>query len=257
MRIHTIGLASLVLLAVCDSATASCSRIAPDDAVSISRAWWEAFSRGDVSYLNASTANGAAVTLNNGHALNREQLMADAATHTQARVSAAWSDEVSHKIDRSGVAVTARVTETVGTRAAHYRYLSVLQCKSGRWQLAVAQSTRELHETIRVPTAAAGSVDEFAGEYVTSNGRTLRLLTDAAGLLLVDPAGSRTVLEPIGPALFEARGVSVQGLIRFSFVRNADGAVVALNRITTEVITFRRIPLGTAPGPRTTECHAG
>jgi hypothetical protein len=242
MRIHKIGFIAFLVLAMCDTATAACAAIPPHDPDSISKAWWDAFSRGDVAYLEARSRDSVFVTLNNGRALDREQLLAEAATHAHAAVSATWSDQMVHKIDESAVAVNLRVTEIVGTRAAHYRYVSVLQCASGGWQVVTAQSTRELRETPRVPSSTAGNLQDFAGEYRTPGGKTIQLLVDAGGLLLVDPSGSRTLLEPIAPALFEARGVSVQGLIRFSFVRNADGAVAAFNRITTEVITFPRVP---------------
>jgi hypothetical protein len=246
----------LVLLTVCDTATASCTAVPLDDPLTVSKAWWNAFSTGDVAYLTARTTRSASVTLNNGRGLNREELLADAVTHAHATVGATWSDEVVRELGEGAVAVTVRVTETVGSRVAHYRYISVLQCNSGTWQIAVAQSTRELRETVRVPISIAGNLQDFAGEYRTPAGKTVQLFADASGLLLVDPSGARTRLEPIGPALFEAGGISVQGLIRFSFVRNTEGAVVALNRVATEVITFPRIASSIDGGvqpPRPTE----
>lgn len=66
------------------------------------------------------------------------------------------------------------------------------------------------------------------------------MLRDAT-LILIDPAGAETRLEPIGTELFEAPGVSFQGLIRFAFARGRDGKVVSLTRITSEIATFPRV----------------
>ena len=242
MKAHRIGIAVLLFVASRGITLAACGTSAPDDPLTVSKAWWSAFATGDSAYVAARTADHASFTINNGRTLDREQIVAETAKHAKAAVSVVWADESMRFVAPPVAVVTARATETVGERTARYRYLAVVQCAEGEWRLAAAQSTRELTETPRVPAATAGSLQDFSGRYRTPANRTLEIVAADTSLVLIDPTGARAPLEPIGPALFEVRGVSVQGLIRFSFVRDATGAVVAINRITTEITTYPRLP---------------
>ena len=72
----------------------------------------------------------------------------------------------------------------------------------------------------------------------------LRIVARDSTLALVDPTGAESVLEPIGPALFELPALyDGIGLLRYVFTRDASGRVTALSRlIYGSVITWPRVP---------------
>ncbi|HEU0080360.1 MAG TPA: hypothetical protein VFQ76_22115, partial [Longimicrobiaceae bacterium] len=125
-----------------------------------------------------------------------------------------------------------------------YRYLTLLQRDGAGWRVAAAQSSRELALTPRVPAAAAGALADFAGSYSTPRGAALRVLARDSVLVLVEPSGLEIPMEPIGPGLFEFGYVSLgNGIVRFSFPRDAAGRVTALVRLLPgSLTTFPRIP---------------
>jgi hypothetical protein len=177
----------------------------------------------------------------NGRSFDRDKLLDEARRHGALKVSFEWKDETVRRLTATVAVVTGRVAERIGPTLATYRYLAVLECAGGRWQVIAAQSSREVTSSVRVAAVDGGPTADFVGEYRTPLGKTVRVVRKGESLVLVDPAGGETRLEPIGPALFEVPGVSFQGLIRFAFARDEAGKVVALTRLTADVTTFPRV----------------
>lgn len=220
----------------------SCNARPADEPQTVAKAWWRAFALADTPYLEAASAETLSFTANTGRTFRWADVLAEAAARKAgAKIEFEWKEEHIRQAAPSVAVFTSRVAEIVGARPAFYRYLAVLECADGKWQVSAAQSTRDLLPTPRLTAADKSLLENFAGRYSTAAGKVLRVLVRDAALVLVDPAGAETILEPIGPALFEARGVSYQGLIRFIFTRDSTGKVTALTRITTDVTTFPRI----------------
>lgn len=242
-RLSAALLVVLALLAARGSAQpVPCGGRPADEPQTVAKAWWRAFALGDATKLEAASSGSLSFTANTGRRFSRSDVLADAANRKSgAKIEFAWVDDHVRQAAPTVAVFTSGVTETVGSRPALYRYLAVLECADGKWQVTAAQSPRELEPTRRLTVLGAELLKDFAGRYATAAGKVLHVLVRDSALVLVDPSGAETLLELIGPALFEARGVSYQGLIRVVFTRDSTGNVAAMTRITSDVTTFPRI----------------
>jgi len=247
--------ASLPLLAILLTASTGAAQhrpaaqaSAPGDtagALAAQRDWWRAFVLADTAYLRAHTAPGFSLTLSSGRTFDAPGMLAEAATHTQgSRLELSWGDETIRLVAPTAAAAAVRATEADGQTASAYRYLTVLQRHGGGWRVAVAQSTRELVFTPRVPAAAAGALADYAGDYRLPRGGVLRVLARDSALVLVEPSGAELPMEPVGPGLFEFKVLSPSnGVVRFSFGRDAAGRVSTLSRLVPGFVnTWPRVP---------------
>jgi hypothetical protein len=215
------------------------------DILSAQRDWWRAFTVADTAYLRAHTAPGFSITLSSGRTYDRAGMLAEAATHVNgAGLDVRWAEESVPLATPSSAVATGRVTETAGGTSHVYRYLTVMERGAAGWRAAAAQSTRELAFTPRVPPAVSGPLADYAGGYRTPRGATLRVVVRDSLLGLVEPSGQELPMEPIGPALFEFRDLSLSnGIVRFVFTRDDAGRVTAMSRLVPgQVSTFPRIP---------------
>jgi hypothetical protein len=242
MHYRTAILAGLLVLLALPVAAQEqpCSTRAPQPPAAVSRTWWEAFALGKTESLAATSARVVSFVASNGRTFDRAELLAEAKTHGAMPVEFEWKDESVRHPSPEVAIVTGRVTERIAPRPATYRYLAVLECTNDRWLVAAAQNSREVASSNRIAAADAGALDDFAGEYRTPLGKTVRVALSGTNLVLIDPSGGETRLEPIAPAVFEVPGVSFQGLIRFVFARNGEGKVISMTRLTADVITFPR-----------------
>ncbi len=209
------------------------------------RAWWQAFATADTAYLQAHTAPSAWTTLSSGRTFDRAATLSQAATHVNGgRLRFAWEQESVRVASASVAIVTARVAESDGPTTQVYQFLTALERSGGRWRISVAQSTREAAYAPTVSAAVAGSLYDYAGAYRTPAGRELRVVVRGSALALVEPSGRELPMEPIGPGIFEFRELSPSnGIVRFTFTRDAAGRVTAFSRlIPGSVTTFPRIP---------------
>lgn len=214
-------------------------------ALATQRDWWRAFVVADTAYLRAHTAPAFSLTLSGGRTYDAPATLAEAATHTRgARLEIGWADETVRMVAPGVALVTSRGTEADGPTVSAYRYTTVLRRDGAGWRLAAAHSTRELALTPRVSAARAGRLADFAGSYRTPRGGVLRVVVRDSALVMVEPSGLEIRMEPIGPGLFEFDYVSLgNGIVRFTFPRDASGRVTALNRLITGVVnSFPRIP---------------
>lgn len=220
---------------------APCAARASERPAAVSRAWWEAFALGNAESVGARSATELSFVASNGRSFDQAALIQEATTHGALKVSFEWSDQAVRQAAPTVAVVTGRVLERIGPRSAVYRYVAVLECANDEWQVMTAQSTREVSSSVRVTAAEKAATEDFVGEYRTPLGKNLRVADRGETLVLVDPLGAETQLEPIGPALFEAPGVSFQGVIRFAFARNQVGKVISLTRLTSDVTIFPRV----------------
>jgi hypothetical protein len=214
-------------------------------ALAAQRDWWRAFVVADTAHLRARTAPDLSLTLSGGQTYDLPAMLAEIAARTRgARLEVGWADETVRMVAPAVALVTSRVTETDGLTVSRYRFLTLLQRDGAGWRVAAAQSARELALTPRAPAAAAGPLADFAGAYRTPRGAALRVVARDSALVLVEPSGLEIPMEPIGPGLFEFDYVSLaNGIVRFSFPRDAAGRVTALVRLTPGAATaFPRIP---------------
>jgi hypothetical protein len=228
------------------AASAAASPAAEDSsALAEHRRWWSAFAVGDTAYLQAHTAPVFSVTVSTGRTYDRAGMLARAATHADGGgVRMDWSEE-SARFPAPGVAVvTSRVAETNGGRAAFFRYLTVLERGPGGWRASMGQTTREATPTPDVDASVAGPLGDYAGEYRTPRGGSVRVVVRDSALGLVEPSGREVRLVPIGPALFEYRSPEgVNSIVRFVFTRDAAGRIAALQRLAPgEANTWTRVP---------------
>jgi hypothetical protein len=226
-----------------DNAGASASASTP--AIVAQRAWWTAFVVADTAHLQTSTAPAFSLTLSSGNTYDRAAMLAQAATHTDgAKVGIEWADEAVQFPEPTVAIVSSRVTEmAAGYPSSVYRYLTVLRRFGSDWQVAAAQSTRELRLTPPVPVAVAGTLSDYAGVYRTPKGFNLRIAAGDSRLLLIEPSGKEIPLIPVGPGLFEFERLSMgNGQVRMMFARDASGKVVSFSRLLVGTVnTFTRI----------------
>ena len=221
--------------------------LAPDsaDAVAAHRAWWTAFTLGDTAHLQGHTGPGLLLTLSSGRTFDRAAAIAQAATHNRdSRIRLDWADDRATLASPSLAITTSRMTESIDGTGGTYRYMTVLEPHGAGWRVVAAQSTRELSPTPRVSAAAAGPLADYAGEYRTPRGRTLRITVRDSALALIEPSGLEIRLEPVGPALFEMNVISMgNGIVRMQFTRDGSGRVTAISRVRLAgVEVFPRVP---------------
>ena len=213
-------------------------------ALAVQREWWRAFVLADTTQLETYTAPAFSLTLSSGRMYDRAAMLVEAASHTTgSRLRAEWVEETVRFATPMVALVTSRVTETAGSTASTYRYLTVLERHGKGWRVTAAQSTRELAFTPRVPVTAAGSLGDYAGRYRTPRGAALQVVVRDSALALIEPSGLESRMEPVGPGMFEfAHLLLSNGIVRFVFTRAATGQVTALSRLVNgEVTTFPRI----------------
>jgi len=214
-------------------------------ASAVAESWWRAFTLGDTAYLARHTAPALALTLSSGRSLDRATMLREAAAHVpKPSTFVQPATDVELLPVAGAVVVTSRVVEGSQGGANEFRYLAVLERADGEWRVAAAHSTRRLALTPRVPAGVAGTLGDFAGAYRTPRGGLLRVVVRDSALVMIDPSGAESRLEPIGPALFELPalydGIAV---VRFAFTRYAGGRMATMSRmIHGSVATWPREP---------------
>lgn len=214
-------------------------------ALEAQRAWWRAYAIADTAYLQAHTAPAFSLTISSGATFDRAGMLAQAATHVNgSRLTMTWADEAARLAAPSVAVATARLTESDGSLATStFRYLTVMERAGGGWRVSAAQSTREAAFTPTLPAAQAGDLGPYVGRYRTPRGTTLRVEARDSALALIEPSGTEIRMEPIGPALFEFRGMSpLNGVVRLMFTRDPSGQVTSMTRLVNGAVnTFPRI----------------
>jgi hypothetical protein len=248
-RPHLLAPLLALLVTACAGAASTAAPPAPDayDAnavLALQRAWWRAYILADTAYLQAHTTPEFWLTLSSGHTFDRAAMLAQAAQNVNgSRLSVAWSDEAVRVAAPSVAVVTSRAAETEGPTTVNFRYLTVLEHGPAGWKVSLGQTTREAQYTPNAAAGVAGPLADYAGEYRTPRGGVLRVVVRDSALALIEPSGRELRMEPIGPALFEFRELSpLNGIVRFSFARDAGGRVTSFNRLATGVVnTFPRV----------------
>ena len=210
-------------------------------ALEVSKAWWHAIA-GDTSFIKKHSTGELTVTFNNGRSFNGAEIIAHIATNkSSSLIKSEWSDEIVQNPTPQTAIISNRVVETVGAVQHIYKFITVLVRKDSIWKVAAAQSTRVLELAPPVPVEEAGKLEDFAGSYRTPGGMILKILVREVSLVLVEPSGSETKLEAIGPGLFEIPKIIFAGNVRFSFSRNDSGQVVSMTRIAHKITNMPRI----------------
>jgi hypothetical protein len=252
---RTIELLALALAAGCAPATRHIVAATPADsstppaadtagAAAVAEGWWRALTLGDTAYIARHSSDRLTLTLSNGHEFGRRTLIDEVAGHVpKPSTFVRGATDVAVRSATGVVVVTSRMQEGSQGGANTYRYLTVLERGPSTWQVLAAQSTREVALSPRVPAGTAGPLADFVGSYRGQRGGALRVVARDSVLVLVDPAGAESRLEPVGPALFESPtlydGIAV---VRFVFTRDATGRVSALSRlIYGSVVSWPRI----------------
>lgn len=214
----------------------------PSDSVfNATKTWWTRATFGDTAYVRAHSTEDLAVTYSNGRRYSRTQLLSQIAQYNPAAdITDEWSDVSIQRPVPDLAILTNSTIERVGNTVHHYKYITVLVRRGQDWKIADAQSTRELALSPRIPVEQAGRLEDFAGQYLTPGGLILRIAPRGNGLVLTEPSGAETLIEPVGPGLFEFPKVISAGLIRFSFNRDASGKVTSLTRIAHNVIVMKK-----------------
>jgi hypothetical protein len=253
-----LAIAALVLSAACRPSAAPETAAVPDGAVespvAAQRAWWRTFADGDTAALHSRSAAEIALTLSNARTFDRAAMLAESQRFAALpHPTLDWSDTVVVRSSDGNVAlVAARLRETDPRGVTYNRTLTVLEragdVASG-WRVLGAQSTREPQKYARLSAAEAGDLAVYAGQYRVPNGILKISLQDSA-LVLTDPRGTATRLEPVGPALFEAvPPTAVTDVVRILFTRDASGRMSTLSRLAAGgVTTFPRVDVAPA-GP--------
>ena len=214
-------------------------------AATVAEGWWRAMTLGDTGYLVRHTAGRLSVTLSNGRAFGRRELLAEAATHMPKPSTFVHAmTDVSVLRVGDAVVVSGRMEEGSQGGSNTFHYLTVLERTGADWQVVAAQSTRETLLTSRVPAQVAGPLSDYVGSYRGQRGGIVRVVARDSVLALVSPDGTDARLEPIGPSLFELPtlydGIAV---VRFLFSRDSDGRVATLSRlIHGSLVSWMRIP---------------
>ena len=253
---RVVGWIGLSLAAACSSAGSQAaappaSAIRPavvadtTGASEFADAWWRALTVGDTAHLQRHTAPRLTLTLSGGKVFDRESMLRDAATHRPASsmVIESKGASVVHATEGT-VVVRSVVLEGARGNSNLFHFLTVLERAGSSWRVAAAQSTRELGLTTRVTAQVAGTLSDFAGSYRGQRGGVLKIAVRDSVLTLTDPTGAESVLEPIGPSLFELPALyDGIGLIRYVFTRDAGGRVTSLSRLLYgSVLTWPRVP---------------
>jgi ketosteroid isomerase-like protein len=233
-----------VLLCACATSGASDAGRVDQEARKAHQAWWQAYAEGDVATVADHTADDVEVVFSSGSRLRRAAVIEQAGKHSRSSgFVMAWSEE-SVRYPGPGIAVVSGTsTERAGSSEQVFRITTVLE-RAGQpdWKVAHAQSTRVARFAPAVPYSVAGIVEDYVGAYSTPKGRVLKMEARDGSLWMVEPDGKAFGLTPIGPGLFESTGSSpLNGVLRFSFARDASGRVVSFSRLTEgHVDTFPR-----------------
>ena len=214
---------------------------AMNPAVSVARAWWRDFAHGDTVALRAHSTDSTSFTSSIGRNLSQKEILTQAASQEKSgEIPITWSDLHLIRPSRESAIVIQRAVEGAGPTSVAYRYMAALRYQDGGWRVLAAQSTRETALATRVPSDLSGSLEEYAGDYLTPRGLILRVIREEGRLVLVEPSGARTSMEGIGPGIFESSAIPFTGALRFLFTRNDSGKVSSLTRIGVNVVTFER-----------------
>lgn len=223
-----------LLLAACATTSAESGAVTSEIA-GAHRAWWNAYTLGNVGALESTTAPDALATFSSGKTLTRSALMQAASRNGKSPGFAmAWSDE-SVQLPRDDLAlVIGTSTESVGPSLQQFRITTFLRHTSrGTWEVLALQSTRIATSSASVAESISGSFHHFVGNYRTPKGRFLTMDVHEGALRLVEPDGKAIELVAIGPGLFESAGQSpINGVIRFAFSRDPSGRVTSFSRLT-------------------------
>ncbi|GAB6195766.1 hypothetical protein PAGU2595_010710 [Lysobacter xanthus] len=212
-------------------------------AITAAHAWWDAFAKGDAPTFSALSTAELTLTLSVGTAFDRDGALSAARSHAgSAYAGTAWSDDRVRIVGPGAAVVTSTATEGFGNMRTVFRYLTVLERQGAEWRVAVAQSTRVLSPTPRLPIADAGPLPSYAGRFRTPKGLVLEVKPMADHLLLVEPEGRERRLDPVAPDIFELElPQSASGVLRFLFNRDAAGRVSAVTRLGPQIATFPRV----------------
>jgi hypothetical protein len=213
-----------------------------NEAASAAKAWWHALTFGDTTYLKNNSTKDLTVTLSIGTRFNLKGIVMQASKHNPtAKIVLDWSEEVLQQPNPQTAIVIHRMLEKVGAGVNPLRYMTVLIKDDAGWKVTAAQSTKETELSPRIPTASAGRLEDYAGNYRTPAGTTLRAIVRDTSLILIDHSGVETILEAIGPGIFEPPHLHMVGNVRIIFSRDSMGRVIALNRLANKVISMPRI----------------
>lgn len=205
--------------------------------------WWRDVAARDSAAVRANSVADLHVTLSSGRSYDLGQFLQGVADFAAGpSTSSAWSEVDVRPLGRSSVVLTGRSAEGSGGGTTDYRYQMVLERVDGKWRMARSQSTRVLVLTPRVPPGVAGPIADFVGQYRAPRGGVLRVSERNGALILADPNGGETRLEPIGPGLFEVDYVTnSSGVIRMVFNRDSLGRVTSLSRLgAAAIVTWPR-----------------
>jgi hypothetical protein len=231
---------SAAVSACAPSQSATSMSVAPDQTlIAVSSEWWHAITFGDTAYLRDHTSARIKLTTSGGQQFDSSSLIVDVATH-RPKPSAFAAPENARVIYSTPLTVIVESTIKEGTQggANEYRYLTVFGREEAKWLVVAAQSTRVLSLTPRVAPTAVEDVTPYEGQYRGGGGGLLRVVKRGAVLVLIDPAGAETVLEPIGPGMFEMpRLYDGIAIVRFVFTRDDHGAVSSLSRLIYSSVT--------------------
>lgn len=257
-----LALAALVPFVACRPSAVQEAGPAPDRGgdrdvggpVAAQHAWWRTFADGDTVALRAGSAPEVTLTLSNGRTFDRAAMLAESQRLANLpHPTLEWSDTVVvRSSDGRAALVSARLRETDPRGVTYNRTLTVLERADGAaagWRVLGAQSMREPRRYARLSAASAGDLAVYAGQYRVPAGILTISVQDSA-LVLTDPRGTATRLEPAGPGLFEAVApAAVTEVVRVLFSRDDTGRINALSRLAANgVTTFPRVG-SPPPGP--------
>jgi len=209
--------------------------------------WWRAFANGDTTTLRAQSAPAVALTLSNGRNFDHSSMLAESQRFaTLPHPTLEWSDTAVIRSSDGNIAVVAARLREVDPRGATYnRVVTVLERApdaSTGWRVLAAQGTHEPQRYARLPAAAAGDLNAYAGQYRVPNGIVRITVMDSA-LALMDPRGMITRLEPVGPGLFEAvPPLPATDVVQLLFTRDDTGRIITVSRLAAgRITTFPRV----------------
>lgn len=208
----------------------------------VARQWWKAYALGDTAYLRTHSIKDASFTLSVGKFFSGEALFAQASKHTPAaKISFEWTGEAVQYLDSKTAVARLRVIEGIGNNIVPFQYLSVLKFSDTSWKVVAAQSTKELTLSARKPELETANLQDYAGSYKTPSGAFLKIIVRENKLIMIEPSGAETLIEPIGPGLYELSSLPFVGNVRFAFSRDASGKVTHLSRIGNTTASFPRL----------------
>jgi hypothetical protein len=213
-----------------------------DAPLAAAKAWWHAVTFGDTIHIKNHSTENVIVTFNNGRSFTYKEIIAQVSKHhPSANITLEWSESSAQLAGPQTAIITNRIVEKVGAGNNIYKFITVLVKNGKKWKVAAAQSTRELGMAKRITAKEAGDLIDYAGSYRTPGGMTMQVMANDSVLLLKEPSGTETILEPIAPGLFEFQAISFAGNVRFSFHRDATGSVVSLTRIAHNIVIMPRM----------------